>query len=191
MLDRLRHLAPSDPSAEAALNAELRRRNLPPEWSVCAPASPDRAESPPVERVEGWGWVVEHLRAAGVEVEGMRLNDEWPCDEDGYGLLPGAWGAGVKRDVIWPDGPYRRYLTAVVYDSGERRILYRGDYPHAPYIYPEWLSALTHSPTAVVLTTVWNVARCKGTPRALFALLALEPSRFGSCHAAWEAADAR
>lgn len=51
-LDRLRLLAPTDPLAEIALNTELRRRNLPAEWSVCD-ALPVRCEEREAEPFMG------------------------------------------------------------------------------------------------------------------------------------------
>lgn len=56
-LAHLRRLAISDPSAEAALNRELRRRDLPPEWVSHPAAPPIGCESPQRDRVEGWAWV--------------------------------------------------------------------------------------------------------------------------------------
>lgn len=56
-LAHLRSLALSDLAAEAALNRELRRRDLPPEWSVHPSASPGACEGRSVVRAEGWGWV--------------------------------------------------------------------------------------------------------------------------------------
>lgn len=51
-LAHLRSLALSDLAAEAALNRELRRRDLPPEWSVHPSASPGAcADAPPVRVV--------------------------------------------------------------------------------------------------------------------------------------------
>lgn len=56
-LTHLRLLAISDLSAEAALNRELRRRDLPPEWMPHPAAPPIGCESPQRDRVEGWEWV--------------------------------------------------------------------------------------------------------------------------------------
>lgn len=170
-LTHLRSLAISDLAAEAALNRELRRRDLPPEW-VLHPSSPlPLCESPQVSRAEGWtwDWVGEYLRAAGVSVEGMRLNDVERCDEDGCRLIPGGQGGGFVRSVIWPNGPYRHYLTAVICDSGERRILCRSG--HALDSYPEWQTALTRTRPYAPLTDAWYVAKCKSDPiRSMVAL---------------------
>lgn len=56
-LAHLRSLAISDLAAEAALNRELRRRDLPPEWVLHPAAPPIGCESPQRDRVDGWAWV--------------------------------------------------------------------------------------------------------------------------------------
>lgn len=176
-LDRLRPLALTDPSAEAALNRELRRRDLPPEWTLhpSAPACCE-SESPQRDGVVDWGWdwVWSHLRAAGVSVEGMRLNDADRCDEDGCRLIPGSQGVGFTRHVIWPDGPYRHYLTAVTYDSGERRILCRSG--HALDSYPEWAGALTRTRPYAPLTDVWYATKCYAVPASQMITVTLAPT---------------
>lgn len=173
-LDRLRTLALTDTSAEAALNRELRRRDLPPEWTPC-PSSPAGCDSPQVVRPGVVDWVWDHLRAAGVSVEGMRLNDADRCDEDGCRLIPGSQGVGYTRHVIWPIGTYRHYLTAVIYDSGERRVLCRSG--HALDTYPEWQTAITRTSPYAPRTDVWFAPKCSAEPPRTILALALSEQR--------------
>ena len=154
----LRHLAISDLSAEAALNRELRRRDLPPEWMPHPSAPPAQCESPQRDRVEGWasveGWVAP-LAAPGSPAQVWRAFVFDGDAEDG------------EVAVYLSLAPREQTLCFASVDGRDEPSLrvYRG--PGAQWAIdsdPRLYAALTHCPASLMVNEIHLGRACAAAP---------------------------